>query len=96
MVVHDLIEGAPSAPFTSVLACELEPRGAVGPHRQEHDAEIVVITSGSGQAHVDRQPVELVAGVVLQVPLGSVLALRNTGAEPLRYLIVKATPVPNT
>lgn len=92
VTIHDLLEGSVAAPFTAVLACELEPRGAVGPHRQEHMAEIVVILSGVGEGHVDKEPRALVPGVVLHLPLGSVLAMRNTGSEPLGYLIVKAPP----
>lgn len=81
----------PEAPFSAVLACELEPGGSVGTHVQEHFPEIVVGISGRGVARVNGEPRQLLAGSVIELALGKTLALENGSAdEPLRYLIVKA------
>ena len=79
-----------SDPFTAVLWCELEPGGNVGAHRQEEFAEIVIGVQGAGEATVDGKASRLCAGDMVYLPLGSVLSLRSTGDQPLRYLIIKA------
>ena len=90
--VWDLLGRRDGAPFTAVLGCELDPGGSVGPHRQEEYPEIVVGLAGDGEATVDGRAVALVAGAVVHLPLGSVLALQNRSTtEVLRYLIVKAS-----
>ncbi len=86
------LDAAPLPPFTATLACELEVGGSVGRHVQEEYAEIVLGLSGDGQASVNGEPRPLRAGAVVQLPLGSVLAIDNNSAsEPLRYLIIKAS-----
>lgn len=81
----------PLAPFTAVLACELEPGGSVGTHVQEHFPEIVVVIEGLGTAHVGGSPRALQPGALVELPLGDTLALENgSETEPLRYLIIKA------
>lgn len=77
-------------PFTAVLWCELEAGGSVGAHRQEAFAEIVVGVEGEGEATVDGHASPLGPGDMVHLPLGSVLSLRCTGEQPLRYLIIKA------
>lgn len=93
VTVSDLAAGVAPSPFTAVLACQLAPLGTVGPHSQAVDSEIVIVTSGEGQAQIDGVGHALSPGIILGLPLGSVLALANTSSEhPLAYLIVKATP----
>ena len=82
---------APAAPFTAVLACELEPGASVGAHVQEHDPELVVAISGAGQVTVNGVVRGFRAGQVVELPQGQTLAIDNSAADaPLRYLIIKA------
>ena len=91
VLVWDLLGPQTIPPFSAVLACELEPGASVGVHVQEHDPEIVVCLEGVGGAEVDGKPHTLSPGVVVALPLGQTLALRNAAAhKPLRYLIIKA------
>jgi quercetin dioxygenase-like cupin family protein len=87
--VWSLLEAA-AEPFTVILSCELSAGGSVGNHVQQQYPEVVVGLGGRGQASVDGRVRPLGAGDVVHVPLGSVLALENSGEEPLRYLIIKA------
>ncbi|MBM74464.1 MAG: hypothetical protein CMK59_03615 [Proteobacteria bacterium] len=77
-------------PFSAALWCELEAGGFVGPHLQQRDPEMVICLSGEGTATVNKIPHELRAGTLVGLPLGAVLSIRNDGAEPLTYLIIKA------
>jgi len=86
------LDPSPMPPFAAALWCELEAGGNVGRHRQEHCPEIVLGLEGDGEATVGDQSFPLKAGSVVQLPLGSVLALRNLSPDtPLRYLIIKAS-----
>jgi len=81
---------SPLPPFTAVLACELEPGGAVGAHVQEHFPEVVIGVEGTGKVEVNGASSAFAAGRVVQLPLGHTLSITNeSSAEPLRYLIVK-------
>lgn len=94
VLVWDLLAGQAAPPFTTVLSCELAAGGHVGPHVQQRDAELVIGLEGRGEATVDRRVVPFGPGTVVFLPFGSTLELRNGQADaPLRYLIVKATPV---
>ncbi len=85
------LDPSPMPPFAAALWCELEAGGDVGRHRQEHCPEIVLGLEGDGEATVGEQTFALRAGSVVQLPLGSVLSLRNLSSDaPLRYLILKA------
>ncbi len=85
------LDPSPMPPFAAALWCELEAGGSVGRHLQEHYPEIVIGLEGDGEATVGQQAFPLKAGSVVQLPLGSVLSLRNLSSEaPLRYLILKA------
>ncbi len=101
-VRHDLFGGrgavkvynldqSPLPPFTAALWCELDPAGEVGRHRQEHFPEVIIGIEGDGEATVNDQTFDLQPGSVVQLPLGSILALRNRSEDaPLKYLIIKA------
>jgi quercetin dioxygenase-like cupin family protein len=83
----------PVPPFSAVLACELEPSGSVGAHRQERDSELIVGLDGQGRVSVDGQQRPLLRHDVVALPVGAVLTIQNlSDTEPLRYLIVKALP----
>jgi quercetin dioxygenase-like cupin family protein len=91
VLVWDLLGAARLAPFTAVLACELDPGGSVGAHRQEQFPEIVVFTDGEGVATVGGEARPVASGSLVALALGQTLAIRNASADrPLRYLIVKA------
>jgi quercetin dioxygenase-like cupin family protein len=77
-------------PFDCVLGCELDAGGSVGVHVQDRCTEIVIVTEGRGDARVGHDMIALEPGVVVRLPLGESLALRNgSPTEVLRYLIVK-------
>jgi mannose-6-phosphate isomerase-like protein (cupin superfamily) len=85
------LTATPAPPFTAVLACELDPSGSVGAHVQEQYPEIVIAVSGSGSVRVNDVPSPFNAGQVIELTLGSTLAISNSSpTEPLRYLIIKA------
>lgn len=87
--VWSLMDGA-LPPFDCVLGCELDGGGSVGVHAQERCTEIVIVTEGTGVARVGQEVLPLEPGVVVRLPLGESLALRNgSPTEALRYLIVK-------
>jgi quercetin dioxygenase-like cupin family protein len=91
VTVWDLLGADAAAPFSAVLACELEAGGRVGKHRQQSDPELVIGLQGSGEAVVDGRNHALGSGDVVYLGLGQALEIRNLSAtEPLRYLIVKA------
>lgn len=82
---------APAAPFTAVLACELEPSASVGAHLQEHFPELVIAVSGRGRVSVGGATSAFDEGSVVELARGQTLALSNlSNDEPLRYLIIKA------
>ncbi|HVY25408.1 MAG TPA: cupin domain-containing protein [Polyangiaceae bacterium] len=83
---------APALPFTAVLACELEPGASVGVHVQQEYPELVICISGRGHVAVGGVASEFCAGKVVELPHGQTLAIDNrASAEPLRYLIIKAS-----
>ncbi len=87
--VWSMLDG-PLPPFDCVLGCELDAGGTVGAHVQQECAEIVIVTEGRGHARVGEQSIPLSPGVVVRLPLGTTLALRNgSDADVLRYFIVK-------
>ena len=88
--VWDLLGQRAVPPFSAVLSCELEAHGSVGRHVQQRDPEIVIGLAGRGEATVDDTVGSLQSGSVVYLEHGSVLAIRNCGDEPLRYLIIKA------
>ena len=91
VIIRDLLEGASCPPFDAALACELEPGGLVGRHRQADCPELVFILDGEGKATVGDALHVLSPGKTLYLPLGEILSLENTSnAVALRYLIVKS------
>jgi len=79
--------------FAAVLACALDPGGRVGRHVQQACPELVIGLAGRGTATVAGRELPLIAGSVVELPLGDHLAIRNDSDEDaLHYLIVKARP----
>lgn len=88
--VWSLLDGV-TAPFDCVLGCELDPGGSVGEHVQEHCAELVIVTEGTGEAAVSGERHALRPGVVVPLPRGKSLSIENRSRKSvLRYLIIKA------
>ena len=71
MFQKDLMRGQKLAPFTAVLACELEPGGSVGAHVQQEFPEIVVVIEGEGTIRVNGEPHPVTAGTVVPLPLAN-------------------------
>lgn len=91
VIIRDLLEGATALPFEAALACELEPNGSVGPHRQAECHELIIVLSGEGTATIDDHVHPLRSATTLCLTHGAILALHNTSTtEPLRYLLIKA------
>jgi mannose-6-phosphate isomerase-like protein (cupin superfamily) len=88
--IHDLFAQDPLQPFQEALYCRLEPGAAVGAHRQEHYAELLLVATGQGVAWVQGQPQPLQPGSLVRLPLGHSLELRNEGPDWLTYFILKA------
>ena len=89
--IWDLFGTTHLPPFESVLACELDPDGSVGAHRQATADEILVILEGQATAGVDGEQRHLAVGSLVALPMGSLMTLKNLDEErPLRYLIIKA------
>jgi mannose-6-phosphate isomerase-like protein (cupin superfamily) len=89
--IEDLLRARPIGPFREVLYCRLDPGAWVGPHRQEHFAEIVLVAEGRGRAVVQGQEQALQAGSLVLLPLGHSLELHNLDRQQsLSYFIIKA------
>ncbi len=89
--IWDLFGSTHLPPFESVLACELDPGGTIGAHRQPTADELLIVIEGSAVAGVDGEQRHAEAGSLVALPLGSLMTLENRDPDrPLRYLIVKA------
>ena len=89
--IWDLFGTTHLPPFEAVLACELDPGGSVGAHRQATADELLLIIEGQGTAGVDGEQRHLESGSLVALPLGSLMTLKNLDDErALRYLIIKA------
>ena len=83
--VWNLLRDA-AEPFTAVLSCELSPGGCVGRHVQQEFPEVVIGIDGEGEASVDGVPHRLGSFSAVHLPLGAVLADRESlagGATPV-------------
>ena len=89
--IWDLFGTTHLPPFEAVLACELDPSGSVGAHRQATADELLLVIEGQATAGVDGELRHVETGSLVALPLGSLMTLENKSAEqPLRYLIIKA------
>jgi mannose-6-phosphate isomerase-like protein (cupin superfamily) len=71
------------------LAEEILPAGAaVGRHHHLETEEVYYILSGSGRMTVGEEMREVSAGDAIYIPRGQPHTLENTGAEPLKLLLV--------
>ena len=71
------------------LAEEVLPAGAsVGRHHHLETEEVYYLLEGRGRMTVGAETREVAAGDAVFIPRGQVHTLENTGAEPLRLLLV--------
>ncbi|WP_035796778.1 cupin domain-containing protein [Kitasatospora mediocidica] len=70
------------------------PPGAIsGEHLHTRTEEVYVLLSGRGEITLDGRAVHVEAGDVVLTGLGSRHGLRNTGPEPLEWLVIEMTAV---
>lgn len=79
-------------PFRAVLWCELEARGCVGAHVQQHYPETILCLAGEGVVLVGERVYPFQPGVCVPLRHGEVLQIENLIDAPLSYLITKAEP----
>lgn len=63
--------------------------GVSGEHLHTRTEEVYVLLSGRGEITLDGRPVPVRAGDAILTGLGTVHGLRNTGAEPLEWLVIE-------
>lgn len=59
-------------------------------HKHRENEEVYVFVSGRGQMLVDGEAIDVGDGCVVRVAPAGVRAWRNTGDEPLVYLVIQA------
>ena len=72
-----------------VLAVTLKPGQAPHPAHQHAEEELMILTTGSGEWHVDDKRFPAKAGDVVYVAPWTMHGVKNTGDEPLVYYMVK-------
>ena len=87
--IRPLVDRTTSAITRCSLAEEILPPGhAVTPHRHREIEEIYYIVEGRGMMTVGDEQREVAAGDAVYVPRGHRHTLANTGAEPIKLLLV--------
>ena len=87
--IRPLIDRTTSGVTHCSLAEEMLPPGcAVTPHYHREIEEIYYVVAGRGLMTVGDETREVNAGDAVYVPRGRRHTLRNTGAEPIRLILV--------
>ncbi|MFL6216637.1 MAG: cupin domain-containing protein [Blastocatellia bacterium] len=87
--IRPLVDRTTSAITGCSLAEEILPPGhAVTPHHHRQIEEIYYIVEGRGVMTVGNEQQEVAAGDAVYVPRGQRHTLANTGAEPIKLLLV--------
>lgn len=87
--LRPLIDRTTSEITRCSLAEEVLPPGsAVAPHHHRELEEIYYILSGRGRMTVGEESSDVAEGDAVYVPRGHLHTLENTGAEPIRLLVV--------
>lgn len=79
----------------AVQVWDLPPGGSEGMHHHDADEpleELYLVIAGSAQMRVDDQQYDLGPGDAVLAPVGSPHDLRNTGATPLKVVVVWGWP----
>jgi mannose-6-phosphate isomerase-like protein (cupin superfamily) len=71
-----------------VKRVEVKPGGRLSLQKHEHRSEKWNIVSGSGSVIIDNKEIPVKAGSVVDVPLGAIHRIANTGAEKLVFIEV--------
>jgi mannose-6-phosphate isomerase-like protein (cupin superfamily) len=88
-VIRPLVDRTTSDITQCSLAEELLPPGcAVTPHFHAETEEIYYVIAGTGLMRVGDEEAEVGPGDAVFIPRGNVHTLRNTGAEPMRIVLV--------
>jgi mannose-6-phosphate isomerase-like protein (cupin superfamily) len=75
-------------PGVWVKRIEVNPQSRLSLQKHEHRSEKWIIVAGQGLAVVDDQKIPVKPGVVVDVPLGAVHRIGNTGKDPLVFIEV--------
>ncbi len=87
--IRPLIDRTTSGATQCSLAEEMLPPGcAVTPHHHRAIEEIYYVVSGSGLMTVGDETCKVNAGDAVYVPRGHRHTLKNTGAEPIKLILV--------
>ncbi len=70
-------------PGVWVKRIEINPDGRLSLQKHQHRSEKWIVVAGEGLAVVNDQNIPVKAGVVVDVPLGAVHRIGNTGSKPL-------------
>jgi len=76
-------------PFTVVAVTEMAPGAKVGLHVQPDQQELLYVLEGGGRFTLDGETTAVKTGDAILAQAGANFGLANTGASPLRYLVVK-------
>jgi len=71
-----------------VKRVEVKPKARLSLQKHQHRSEKWVMVAGSGVATVDGKDIAVSFGVVVDVPLGAVHRIANTGTEDLVFIEV--------
>lgn len=80
------------APEFVMLTEDIPPGQAIPAHRHPHADEIIFIHGGIGLASLAGRQATVTTGATIYMPRDTVVALRNTGAEPLRIVAIFSQP----
>ena len=67
---------------------EVNPKARLSLQKHQHRSEKWIIVAGQGLAIVETQEIPVTPGVVVDVPLGAVHRIGNTGEEHLVFIEV--------
>jgi len=75
-------------PGVWVKRVEVNPHSRLSLQKHQHRSEKWIIVAGQGVAIVDAQEIPVMPGVVVDIPLGAVHRMGNTGGELLVFIEV--------
>jgi quercetin dioxygenase-like cupin family protein len=76
-------------PFSLIAVTEMAPGARVGLHVQPDEQELLYVLEGGGRFTLDGKTTAVRTGDAILAQAGANFGLANTGASPLRYLVVK-------
>jgi mannose-6-phosphate isomerase-like protein (cupin superfamily) len=83
-------------PFNLIAVTEMAPGARVGLHVQPDQQELLYILEGGGRFTLDGETTAVRTGDAILANAGTHFGLANTGASPLRYLVVKCRYIDTT